>query len=116
VLDRGLFEAFGDDLRRELFPAAHVWSSAYQPSTTLTLTPFPLRAHGIALHNRRRDELIFALADTILVGEVRTGGQMERCVLRALEEGRCVVLLGPPCASDEPFLQAGAIRGLSALS
>jgi Predicted Rossmann fold nucleotide-binding protein involved in DNA uptake len=115
VLDRGLFEAFGDDLRRELFPAAHVWSSAYQPATTLTLTPYPLRAHGIALHNRRRDELIFALADTILVGEVRTGGQMERCVLRALEAGRRVVLLGPPSASDELLNQAGAVRGLSAL-
>jgi predicted Rossmann fold nucleotide-binding protein DprA/Smf involved in DNA uptake len=111
VLDRGLLEAFGNDLRRELFPAAHVWSRAYDVETTLTLTPFPLRAHGIAVHNQRRDELVFALADTILMGEVRHGGQMDRWVKTALEQKRTVCLVGPPSETDDELLAAGAIRG-----
>jgi predicted Rossmann fold nucleotide-binding protein DprA/Smf involved in DNA uptake len=115
VLDRGLLEAFGDDLRRELFPAAHVWSRAYDPTCTLTVTPFPLRAHGIADHNRRRDSLIFALADTVLVGQVSPGGQMERCVREALEHGRRVCLVGPVGSTEELFLQSGAERGISGI-
>lgn len=112
VLDRGLLEAFGDDLRRELFSAAHVWSRAYDPAVTLTLTPFPLRAHSIAVHNRRRDELVFSLADLVLVGEIRPGGQMERCVLAALERGAMVSLLGEERPNHETLLTAGALRGL----
>jgi hypothetical protein len=91
VLDRGLLEAFSNDLRRELFPAAHVWSRQYDPATTLTLTPYPLRAHGIAIHNRRRDELVFALADTIVAGEIRPGGQMDHHLRAAQESNRQVV-------------------------
>lgn len=115
VLDRGLLEAFEGDLRRELFPAAHVWSNVYDPSTTLTLSTFPLRAHGIALYNRRRDELIFSLVDVVLVGDVSPGGQMERCIREALAQKRRVCLVGPPLQQDETLYEAGALRGVSSL-
>jgi hypothetical protein len=106
VLDRGLLEAFDGDLTRQLFPAAHIWSPAYDPECDLTLSPFPLRAHGIALHNRRRDALLFALADMIIAGEVRPGGEMERRCLEALAQGRSVRLALPE--SVDRLREAGA--------
>jgi len=78
VLDRGIFEAFGGDLSKELFPAARIWSPAYDPDSDLTISCFPLWAHGLAVHNQRRDSIIFAMAGAIFAGDVRTGGQMER--------------------------------------
>ncbi len=108
VLDRGLIHGFGGDLTRELFPAARIWGPAYDPHTDLTLSPFGLRDHGIASNNRRRDTLVFALADVIFAGEVRAGGQMESECLAALKGGRPVYLI-----SSEPnqaLIYAGASR------
>lgn len=110
VLDRGMFEAFGGDLRRELFPAARIWSPAYDPACDLTLSPFSLRAHSLADHNRRRDELIFGMARAVLVGEVREGGQMERECRRALSRGCPVFLVGPEREGDAAWLDFGARR------
>lgn len=110
LLDRGLLEAFGDDLTRELFPAARIWSPAYDPASDLTLSPFGLRDHGIAHHNRRRDALIFALADVVFVGSVRSGGQMERGCLDARARGKPVFLVGPESKAESRLLEAGAQR------
>jgi predicted Rossmann fold nucleotide-binding protein DprA/Smf involved in DNA uptake len=110
VLDRGLLEAFGGDLSRELFPAAHIWSTAYDPERDLTLSAFGLRDHGIAANNRRRDEIVFALADLIFAGEVRAGGQMERICLRALSQGKPVLLVGADAAGSARLCEAGARR------
>ena len=110
VLDRGLLEAFGNDLSRELFPAARIWSPAYDPACDLTLSPFPLRAHSLADHNSRRDSLIFALADTVIVGEIRQAGRMERECLAALRRGRPVYLAGPANDTDAGLIAAGAGR------
>ncbi len=103
VLDRGLIEAFGGDLTRELFPAARIWSPIYDPAHDLTLSPFGLRDHGIAAHNRRRDDLVFALAKTVFVGEIRLGGQMERVCRHALARGAAVFLLAPRAGEREEF-------------
>lgn len=110
VLDRGMFEAFGGDLGRELFPAARIWSPAYDPACDLTLSPFPLRAHSLAVHNQRRDEILFGLARAVFVGEVRPGGQMERECRRALSRGVPVFLAGPESDRDALWLDFGARR------
>jgi predicted Rossmann fold nucleotide-binding protein DprA/Smf involved in DNA uptake len=110
VLDRGMFEAFGGDMSRELFPAARIWSPAYDPDCDLTLSPFPLRAHGLAVHNRRRDELIFGIARVVFVGAVRPGGQMERACRQAVARGVAVLLVGPEAESDAEWIEFGARR------
>jgi predicted Rossmann fold nucleotide-binding protein DprA/Smf involved in DNA uptake len=110
VLDRGLLEAFGNDLSRELFPAARIWSPAYDPACDLSLSPFPLRAHSLADHNSRRDSLIFALSDAVIVGEVRAGGRMERECIVALRRGKPVVLVGPERDGDKRLVAEGAKR------
>lgn len=91
VLDRGLYTAFNGDLSRELFPAAHIWSPAYDPERDLTLTPFPPLFHSLGTHNRRRDELIFALSDVVYQGDVRPGGQMERRCSEARAVGKTII-------------------------
>lgn len=110
VLDRGLLDAFDGDLSRELFTAAHIWSVEYDPRRDLTLSPFPLRAHSLAVHNRRRDSLIFALAQAVFIGEVRAGGQMERQCEEAARRGTPVYLIGPDRGEDNSLLEAGAMR------
>jgi hypothetical protein len=107
VLDRGMIRGFGGDLSRALFPAARIWGPAYDPACDLTLSPFGLQAHGIATNNRRRDTLVFALADAIFACEVRPGGQMERECLAALRRGTPLYLYeGGAC--DPRLLDAGA--------
>jgi hypothetical protein len=108
-LDRGLLEAFGGDLSRDLFPAARIWSPSYDPERDLTLSPFPLRAHSLAAHNRKRDALIFAIADVIFAGHVRPGGQMEQNCLNALAQDRLVYLLGEEAMWNESLVEAGAV-------
>jgi hypothetical protein len=105
-----MFEAFGGDLGRELFPAARIWSPAYDPACDLTVSPFPLRAHSLAVHNQRRDAILFGLARAVFVGEVRPGGQMERECRRALSRGVPVFLAGPESDRDAVWLDFGARR------
>jgi len=95
VLDRGIAEGFGNDLTRELFPAARIWGPAYDVQVDLTLTPFGLRCHGTHANNQRRDSLVFALADAVLAGHVRPGGKMEAACLAVLASGRPVWTAGP---------------------
>ncbi len=116
VLDRGLLQGFGNNLQRALFPAARIWGPAYDPQCDLTISPFGLRAHGIAANNRRRDTLVFTLADVLFVGEARAGGQMERECMCALESGRPVYLLreedrdGTLAAAGAQYLPQDRIR------
>ena len=92
VLDRGLRHGFGGDLSRALFPAARIWGPSFDPACDLAISPFPLRAQGIAANNRRRDSVVFALADRLLAGYVRPGGQMEAECRAALGRGQRVLL------------------------
>jgi hypothetical protein len=91
VMDRGLLHGFGGDLTHALFPAARIWGPSFDPTCDLALSPFPLRAQGIGANNRRRDSVIFALADIILAGSVRPGGGMERECLAAIQRGQVVL-------------------------
>ncbi len=108
VLDRGLLHGFGGDLTRALFPAARIWGPSFDPQCDLAISPFPLRAQGLAANNRRRDSVIFALADRILAGYLRQGGQMERECLTALSRNQRVVLHASVGQDPVPLLGVGA--------
>jgi hypothetical protein len=87
VMDRGLRHGFGGDLHRDVFAAARIWNPVYDPSRDLALSPFGLDEHGTGGNNRRRDELVFALADAVVVGFVRPGGRMEAACEAARARG-----------------------------
>lgn len=96
VLDRGLLNALGKELNRPLFPAARLYELEFRTDRDLVLSPFPLQAGCLGLHNQRRDELIFALADVIFAVWVRAGGVMERLCLRAQELGKRIEVWRAP--------------------
>lgn len=108
ILDRGLLEAFGGDLSKDLFAAARIWNPNYDPSCDLTLSPFEMRAHMIAANNRRRDAVIFALADAVFAGDVRPGGRMEEACLSARAQGTPVFVMAPGCLQSKRLKEAGA--------
>ncbi|MCX6358912.1 MAG: hypothetical protein NT029_03820 [Armatimonadetes bacterium] len=94
VLDRGIVDALGEDLDRELFPAAGIWTGGFDPGRHLALSPFGPRDHWLGANNRRRDEMIAALATLVLVGHVTPGGGMDGICRRAVKAGRGVVTVG----------------------
>ena len=100
VLDRGLIEALGDDLSRELFPAAGIWTGGFDPSRHLVMSSFGPRDHGIASNNRRRDEIIASLAALIVVGQVRPGGTMAGLCARARQAGKVVLDIGMQMSAE----------------
>jgi hypothetical protein len=106
VLDRGLLHGFGGDLTRALFPAARIWGPAFDPTVDLAISPFPLRAQGIAAANRLRDSVLFALPDRIFAAYLKPHGQMERQCLAAL--GRSQRVLEHTEFITESLCRAGA--------
>ncbi len=108
VLDCGLWKGFPSGLSHALFPAARIWRVEYDTQRDLTLTPFPPEAHMIAHHNRRRDQIIFALAEAVFAGYTRPGGQMERHCLQAAEQGKPVFVIGSAGGGESRLLAAGA--------
>ncbi|MDW8105395.1 MAG: DNA-processing protein DprA, partial [Armatimonadota bacterium] len=99
VLDRGLLEALGEGLNRPLFAAARLYELEFRTDRDLVLSPFPLEAGSLGLHNQRRDELVFALADVVFAVWVRAGGVMERFCLRAKEMGKRIEVWKAPDGS-----------------
>ncbi|MEP6756578.1 MAG: DNA-processing protein DprA [Chthonomonadales bacterium] len=95
VLDRGIVEAFGDDLSRNLFTLANIWSPKFNLVDNLVISPFLPREHGINRNNQIRDEIIFALADEILVGSIRPGGVMEKLSKQAEIHGKSITSISP---------------------
>ncbi|MGC8783774.1 MAG: DNA-processing protein DprA [Armatimonadota bacterium] len=96
VLDRGLVDALGDGLNRPLFPTARLYELEFRTDRDLVLSPFPLDVGSLGLHNQRRDELVFALADVVFAVWVRAGGVMERLCLRAKELGKRIEVWKAP--------------------
>lgn len=96
VLDRGLLPALGDGLQRPLFAAARLYEVEFRTDRDLVLSPFPLRAGSLGLHNQRRDELVFALADVVYAVWIRAGGVMERLCQRAKELGKPIEVWQAP--------------------
>jgi predicted Rossmann fold nucleotide-binding protein DprA/Smf involved in DNA uptake len=90
VFDRGLREALGPQFDRPPFAAARIRDAVFDPARDLALSPFRLDDHGLGANNRRRDRLVFALADLVVAVDVRAGGGMAAECLRAHEQGRQV--------------------------
>jgi DNA processing protein len=89
-LDRGLFDALGEDLREEPFRAARLWRYQFDPTTDLVISPFRPSSKCIGINNRVRDKLISCLADRLDFVEVAPGGNMEKLAAQALKAGRPV--------------------------
>lgn len=89
-LDRGLFEALGENLREEPFRAARLWRYQFDPNTDLVVSPFKPTSAFVGINNKVRDRLIACLSDRLDFVEVSPGGNMEKLAKLALKAGRHV--------------------------
>lgn len=108
VLDRGLFQVLGPDLRDEAFRAARLWRYEFDPNTDLAVSPFRPEADFIGVNNQVRDRLVASLARRIDFVSVAPGGNMARLARLALKAGRRV-RVGAAVAGREELIAAGAI-------
>lgn len=99
VLDRGLLPALGEGMNRPLFAAARLYELEFRADRDLVLSPFPLEAGCLGLHNQRRDELVFALADVVFAVWIRAGGVMERLCQQAKGVGKRIEVWKAPDGS-----------------
>jgi hypothetical protein len=109
VLDRGLLAAFGGDLSRDPFGLGPRRGS-FDPRRTLVLSPFRPDDHAVPRSGRRRDALLAALGDLVVVISARPGGEVERCALAALRSGQRVLVW----RGGTPALRAAGAIGLDA--
>jgi hypothetical protein len=109
VMDRGLREALGPDMDRPPFSAARIRETVFDTERDLALSPFRLNDHALGANNRRRDRLIYALADLIVALDVRAGGGMASECLRAHKQGRLVWVAEGGRDGNEELRQAGCL-------
>jgi len=95
VLDRGLFDALGENLREEPFRAARLWRYQFDPGTDLVVSPFRPESRFIGVNNQVRDRLVAGLSDRLDFVHVAEGGMMEKLADRARRSGRQVVRQEP---------------------
>ena len=107
VMDRGLREALGPDFDRPPFTAARIRETVFATERDLAVSPFRLDDHALGANNRRRDRVIYALADLIIALDVRAGGGMAGECLRAHRQGRMVWVAEGGRDGNEELRQAG---------
>lgn len=107
VLDRGLREALGPDFDRPPFSAARIREISFATERDLAVSPFRLDDHALGANNRRRDRVLYALADLIVALDVRAGGGMAGECLRAHQQGRMVWVAEGGRDGNEELRQAG---------
>ena len=90
ILDRGLFQALGENLKEEPFRAARLWRYEFDPSTDLVVSPFRPEAIFTGVNNQVRDRLVAALSQTLHFVHVAPGGNMEKLQRMAERAGRSV--------------------------
>lgn len=90
ALDQGFFEAFGEDLKEEPFPAARLWRYEFDPTTDLAVTSIGPEQSYHRNANRMRDRLVATLSQSLDFVCVNKGGNMERLARIALKVGRKV--------------------------
>lgn len=88
VLDRGLFQVLGDDLKNEAFRMARLWRYEFDPTTDLVISPFRPEASFIGVNNQVRDKLIASLSSEIHFVKVSAGGNMDKLQTLAKKAGR----------------------------
>jgi predicted Rossmann fold nucleotide-binding protein DprA/Smf involved in DNA uptake len=108
-LDRGLFQALGENLKDEPFRAARLWRFQFDATTDLVVSPFRPESPFVRNNNKVRDRLIASLSDRLDFVEVNEGGNMNKLATLALQCGRSVRISdrstiyrrleaqGPPC-------------------
>ncbi|MEQ1824105.1 MAG: DNA-processing protein DprA [Fimbriimonadaceae bacterium] len=89
-LDRGFYEALGENLTEEPFRAARLWRYQFDPNTDLVVSPFRPMAGFAGINNKVRDRLIASLALRLDFVEISAGGNMEKLALQGLKCGRPV--------------------------
>ncbi len=87
VFDCGLREAMGPEFDRPPFAAARIRDLIFDTKRDLALSPFRFDDHSLGANNRRRDRMIFALAQVVIALDIAAGGGMETECRRALEQG-----------------------------
>lgn len=107
VLDRGLFEVLGQDLKDEAFRAARLWRYEFDPATDLAISPFRPEARFIGMNNQVRDRLVASLAKRLDFVSIAEGGNMARLARLGLKAGRRV-RVAEGAAKYEELLEAGA--------
>ncbi|MFN3729287.1 MAG: hypothetical protein ACK4XJ_06200 [Fimbriimonadaceae bacterium] len=103
VLDRGMFEALGPELKEEPFRAARLWRYEFDPRTDLVVSPFAPHHGFIGQNNRMRDFLAAALCRRADFVAVRPGGTMEKVARMMLQADRPIRV-----ADHEELLGSGA--------
>jgi predicted Rossmann fold nucleotide-binding protein DprA/Smf involved in DNA uptake len=109
VLDRGLREALGPEFDRPPFAAARIREAVFDQQRDLAISPFRLDDHSLGANNRRRDRMIFALADLIVALDVKAGGVMEAECRRAHEQGRVVWVAEGGREGNNALLATGCV-------
>jgi predicted Rossmann fold nucleotide-binding protein DprA/Smf involved in DNA uptake len=109
VLDRGLREALGPEFDRPPFAAARIREAVFDVNRDLALSPFRLDDHALGANNRRRDRMIFALADLVIAVDVNAGGAMEAECRRSQEQGRTVRVAAGGREGNAALLAAGCV-------
>lgn len=90
VFDTGLFDALGEDLREEPFPAARLWRYQFDAKTDLAVSAVnPLKNYH-PNSNKVRDRLVAGLSYRIEAVCANQGGNMERLAKLGLRAGRKV--------------------------
>ncbi len=108
VLDRGLLHVLGPQLDRDPLSGSRAERNCAEH--TLALSTFRLFDHGVARSGRRRDQIVAALADVLVVVHARPGGFMERLALHAIERGQPVFTW----RGQNPALLAAGAASMSA--
>lgn len=83
VLDRGLFTALGENLDQELFDVARIWRYEFDPHVDLVISPYHPSVPYIRGANVIRDRVIAGLAQLLLIGEMRIGGNIDAITQKA---------------------------------
>ena len=107
VLDRGLFQVLGPDLKDEAFRAARLWRYEFDAGTDLAISPFRPEADFIGANNRLRDRVVASLARRIDFVSAAEGGNMAKLARMALKAGR-KVRVGEAVSGRDELIEAGA--------
>ncbi|HEY3412314.1 MAG TPA: DNA-processing protein DprA [Armatimonadota bacterium] len=106
VLDRGFLCAFDSDMHRDPVAAARIWGFAFDADHCTALSAFRLRDAWTPPNGRRRDAMVVALSDTIVVLGMRSGGTIHHLCEHALASGQRVY-------ADEAAMEVLGSQGAS---